>query len=244
MAVSSDLPPMRAAFFAGVRSALTSVFFLVLAGTYVGVGALAHDFGFSVWWLLLSTVLIWAAPAQVIVISSLGGGAALFEVAIAVTLSAVRLFPMVVALLPLLRSETTRARDLLLPAHYTSVSMWVESLRLLPTLPQDRRRVAFCNGLSVGYQGSAIAFGFVGFYLAAGLPALFAGALLFLTPLSFLMSTARNSRQLIERVAFVSGLLIAPPLAWYHVELDLMWSGLAGGLIGYAVHRLRGALTS
>jgi hypothetical protein len=119
--------------------------------------------------------------------------------------------------------------------------MWVESLRLLPTLPPGPGRIAFCNGLSVGYQGSAVTFGFVGFYLAAGLPTLFAGALLFLTPVSFLMSTARNSRELIDRVAFVSGLMIAPPLAWYHVELDLMWTGLAGGLIGYAVHRLRGA---
>ena len=110
------------------------MFFLVLAGTYIGIGALAHDFGFCAWWLALSTVLVWAAPAQVILISALGGGAPLLEVALAVTLSAIRLFPMVVALLPLLRGERTRLRDLLLPAHFTSVSMWVESLRLLPAV--------------------------------------------------------------------------------------------------------------
>ena len=67
-------------------------------------------------------------------------------------MSAIRLFPMVVALLPLLRGPGTRLRDLLLPAHFTSVSMWVESLRLLPALPHERR-IAFCNGLSVGYHG-------------------------------------------------------------------------------------------
>ncbi|MFZ0623683.1 MAG: AzlC family ABC transporter permease, partial [Pseudolabrys sp.] len=114
-----------AAFLGGVKSALTSVFFLVLAGTYIGMGALAHDFGFSSWWLALSTVLVWAAPAQVILISALGAGSALIEAAIAVTLSAIRLFPMVVALLPVLRGEGTRLRDLLLPTHFTSVSMWV-----------------------------------------------------------------------------------------------------------------------
>ena len=92
-----------AAFFGGVKSALTSVFFLVLAGTYIGIGALAHDYGFSSWWLALSTMLVWAAPAQVILISALGTGAPPLEAAIAVTLSAIRLFPMVVALLPLLR---------------------------------------------------------------------------------------------------------------------------------------------
>jgi hypothetical protein len=226
-------------FFAGVASACTSVFSLVLAGTYIGLGALAHDFGFASWWLALSTVLVWAAPAQVILLSSLGTGGALIETAIAVTLTAIRLFPMVVALLPLIRGGARRFRDLLLPTHFTSASMWVESLRLLPRMPPERR-IPFCNGLSVGYMGTAVVFGFVGYYLAAGLPPLLAGALLFLTPMSFLVSTARNSRALVDRIAFGLGLVIGPLLTWYHVQLDLMWTGIGGGVIAYGIHRLRG----
>jgi predicted branched-subunit amino acid permease len=229
-----------AAFFGGVKSALTSVFFLVLAGTYVGMGALAHDFGFSSWWLALSTVLVWAAPAQVILISALGAGSALFEAALAVSLSAIRLFPMVVALLPLLRGEGTRLRDLLLPAHFTSVSMWVESIRLLPGLPRECR-IAFCNGLSVGYMSTAASFGFVGYYLAAELPPLLAGALLFLTPMSFLLSTARNAKAMMDKLALVLGLLLGTILTATHVQLDLVWTGIGGGTLAYVVHRLREA---
>lgn len=228
------------AFFAGVKSALTSVFFLVLMGTYIGMGALAHDFGLSPWWFALSTLLVWAAPAQVILVTAVGAGATLFEAALAVTLSGIRLFPMVVALLPLLRGEGTRLRDLLLPTHFTSVSMWVESLRLLPAVPRERR-IAFCNGLSVGYMGTAATFGFVGFYLAAGLPPLFAGTLLFLTPMSFLISTARNARMLVDRVALVLGLVLGTLLTYFQVELDLMWTGVVGGTLAYIVHRLREA---
>lgn len=229
-----------AAFFGGVKSALTSVFFLVLAGTYVGMGALAHDFGFSSWWLALSTVLVWAAPAQVILISALGAGSALIEPALAVSLSAIRLFPMVVALLPLLRGEGTRLRDLLLPAHFTSVSMWVESIRLLPGVPRERR-IAFCNGLSVGYMSTAASFGFVGYYLAAELPPLLAGALLFLTPMSFLLSTARNAKAMMDKLALALGLLLGTILTATHVQLDLMWTGIGGGTLAYVVHRLREA---
>ena len=87
------------------------------------VGALGHDYGFSLPWVMLSTVLIWAGPAQVILISALGTGAAAIEVALAVGLSSVRLMPMVVALLPLLKGPTTRDRELLLPAHFTAVPM-------------------------------------------------------------------------------------------------------------------------
>jgi predicted branched-subunit amino acid permease len=229
-----------AVFFGGVKSALTSVFFLVLAGTYVGMGALAHDFGFSSWWLALSTVLVWAAPAQVILMSALGAGSALIEAALAVSLSAIRLFPMVVALLPLLRGEGTRLRDLLLPAHFTSVSMWVESIRLLPGVPRERR-IAFCNGLSVGYMSTAASFGFVGYYLAAELPPLLAGALLFLTPMSFLLSTARNAKVMMDKLALVLGLLLGTILTATHVQLDLMWTGFGGGTLAYVVHRLREA---
>jgi hypothetical protein len=229
-----------AAFFGGVKSAWTSVFFLVLAGTYIGIGALTHDYGFASWWLALSSMLVWAAPGQVILISSLGAGAAPFEAAIAVTLSAIRLFPMVVALLPLLRGPGTRLRDLLLPTHFTSVSMWVESLRLLPAMPRERR-IAFCNGLSVGYMGTAVTFGFVGYYLAARLPPLFAGTLLFLTPMSFLISTARNSRLMVDRLALGLGLVLGPLLTYWHVGLDLMWTGVVGGSLAYGVNRLREA---
>jgi predicted branched-subunit amino acid permease len=209
----------------------------VLAGTYIGIGALAHNFGLSVWWLAASTLLIYAAPAQVIVIAALGAGSPLVEVALAVTLSAIRLFPMVVALLPVLKGPKTRTRDLVIPAHFTSVSMWIESLRILPSLPYERR-IAFCNGLSAGYCGTAVAFGFVGAYLAAGLPPLLSGALLFITPMSFLISTARNARALIDRLAFVFGLMLAPLLTYFQVGLDLMWTGVIGGTLAYAAHHL------
>ncbi len=227
-----------AAFFGGIRSALSSVFFPVIGGTYVGIGALAHDFGLSAWWLAFSTVLMWAGPAQVILISALGTGSAPIEIAIAVSLSGVRLFPMVVALLPILRGQGTRLRDLLLPTHFTSVSMWVELLRLLPAQPRDHR-IAFCNGLSCGFMGTATCMGFVGFYLAASLPPLFAGALLFLTPMAFLTSTARNAKAMMDKLALVLGLVLGAVLTESHVELDLLWTGFGGGTLAYLVYRFR-----
>jgi predicted branched-subunit amino acid permease len=234
-------PAVTAGFLGGIQAAAASVFAYVIFGTYIGIGALAHDYGFSVLWLTLSTLLVWAAPAQVILISTLGTGASLIVAALAVALSAVRLLPMVVTLLPVVRAPQTHKRHLLVVAHFTAISMWVESLRLLPQVPRERR-VAFSVGLGTGLMSSAVIAGVAGFYLAAGLPVLLAGALLFLTPLSFLISIVRNSRTLIERLAFGLGLVVAPALVVAKVELDLLWTGLIGGTLAYAVHRLRGAL--
>jgi len=227
-----------AAFFGGMASSLTSVFFPVMIGTFVGIGALAHGFGFSFWWLATSTVVVWAGPAQVILMSALGSGGGMIDAAVAVSLSGVRLFPMVVALLPLFRGRGTRARDLLLPSHFTSVTTWVESQRLLPQLPHELR-IAFFNGLSCGYMATGLVAGSIGFYLAASLPPLLAGGLLFVTPLAFLCTAARGARQMLDRLALVLGLGFEPVLTYYHVGLDLVWTGLGAGTLAYAVHRLR-----
>jgi predicted branched-subunit amino acid permease len=236
-----DFASNSAAWLGGLRAAWLSVFAYVLFGTYIGIGALAYDFDFSLAWVTLSTLLVWAGPAQVILISTLGGGAQLIEVAVAVGLSGVRLLPMVVSLMPILRGPQTRAYRLLLPAHFTAVSMWVESMRLAPQMPLERR-IPFCNGLACGYMVSAMIATVVGYYLAARLPVLLTAALLFLTPMSFLVSIARNSSLLVDRLALVFGLILGPILALGEVELDVMWAGIAGGTIAYAGHRIRESL--
>src|SRR5262249_2759205 len=128
-----------AVFFAGFRAAWRAVLAYVVIGTYVGIGALTHDFGFGLWWAVASTALVWAGPAQVILVSALGAGAAPVETALAVGVSSARLLPMVISLLPLIRRPKTPYRVLILPAHLTSVTVWIEALRLLPQGPREGR---------------------------------------------------------------------------------------------------------
>jgi predicted branched-subunit amino acid permease len=223
-------------FGRGLAAAATSVFVLVLLGTYVGIGALAHDLGFGVGWTLAATALIWAAPGQVILMSALGSGASPIEAALAISVSGVRFLPMVVSLLPLIKGPRVRPWQLIAPAHLTAISVWVEALPLLPAVPRDER-IGFVNGLGLGLMMPTLVGTAVGFYLAAELPVLLAAALMFLTPMSFLVSVARNSRQLPDRLALGAGLAIAPALALAGVEFDLVWTGLVGGTLAYAIDR-------
>jgi predicted branched-subunit amino acid permease len=226
-------------FLDGVIAAVSSVFFYVLLGNYVGLGALAQEFGFSWWWMALSTFLVWAAPAQVILISTLTT-ASLLEVALAVTLSSVRFLPMVAAILPIMRRPGVRQRDLLLPAHLTAISVWVEGMRLLPLMAPERR-IAFYNGLGIGLNAGAVIGGAIGFFLATRLPPLLAATLLFFTPMAILLSTSRNVRTLIDGLPFALGLVVGPIVAAQKIGLDLMWTGLIAGTMAYGVHRLRQA---
>ena len=74
------------------------------------------------------------------------------------------------------------------------------------------------------------------------MPLLISAALLFLTPLAFLMSALRNARLLVDRVALGLGLVLGPLFAHWQIGLDLMWSGIVAGTLAYAVHRVREAL--
>ncbi len=224
----------------GFVAALKSVFFYVLVGNYVGIGALSYEFGFSLPWMIFSTLLIWAAPAQIILISTLTT-TTLLEVAIAVGLSSARFLPMVAALLPRLKTAHTSQSQLLLPMHLTAISVWVEGMRLAPQLPHEQR-VPFYNGLGIGLMAAAVGGSAIGYTLAARLPPLLATTLLFFTPMAILMSAARSNTSLVDRLAFVLGLVIGPIVAAQKIKLDLMWTGLIAGTAAYAVHRLREAL--
>jgi hypothetical protein len=111
-------------------------------------------------------------------------------------------------------------------------------MRLLPAKPRGER-IAFYNGLGTGLISGALIGGALGFYLAARLPPLLAATLLFFTPLALLMSTARNARALLDRLAFALGLVVGPVVAWLSFGLDLMWTGLIAGSIAYLINRWR-----
>ena len=219
-----------------MRSVGSTLLTLVLFATYAGIGALAHDTHFSLGWVLASTLFVWAGPAQIILISTLGSGATVVQAAIAVTVSAVRLFPMVVSVLPMLRTPQTKRWHLVLATHFIAVTLWVESFRLLPQVPR-RRRIAFVHGLGTGLVLACLTATTIGYGLAANLPALFAAAILLLTPLAFLLSTARNCRELADILALLLGLGLYPLVATFHTGVDILISGITAGSAAYAVHR-------
>jgi predicted branched-subunit amino acid permease len=226
------------AFLFGVRTAFRSVFAFVIIFTYIGFGALCHDYGLSVGWGMLSTALQWAGPAQVILVTGLGPGTVLIETAVAVALSSVRFLPIVVSILPLVRREDTKPWQLLVPVHFMAISVWVEAMRHAPGLPREHR-IPFCNGIGATLLGLGVVFTAVGYYMQSLLPAMFGAAAMFITPISFLTSAARNARALLDKAALALGIVIGPVLALNHVPFDLLWTGIVAGTLAYGAHRVQ-----
>jgi hypothetical protein len=102
-----------------------------------------------------------------------------------------------------------------------------------------QRRIAFTNGLGAGLVSMSLTATVIGYQLAANLPQILGAAILLLTPLAFLLSTARNCRQLSDIVALVLGLALFPLVSLLHTGVDILISGVSAGTIAYGVHRWR-----
>jgi len=225
-------------YLQGIRAGLTSPQAIVLWATFVGFGGLAHDVGFPLGATLLSTLMIWAIPAQVLLIAGYGAGTSAAGIALAVGLSSARLLPLVLSLLPYLRTKQSRITTQLLAAHFVAVGAWVEGMRLLPPLKAEAR-VPFFFGFANTFVAGGLIWGTVGYALAGTLPRPLALGLLFLTPISFLLALSRNARDLVDALSLIFGLALAPIFAEFGGRFDLLWTGLVGGSAAWLVHRLR-----
>jgi predicted branched-subunit amino acid permease len=223
-------------FLRGARVAATSVQGLVLLASMVGFGGLCRDIGFPIGAAMLSSALIWALPAQVLVVGGYAAGNAAPVIALAVALSSIRLFPMTAALMPYLRGRKAGVGAQLLAAHFIAVTAWIEGMRRLPSTPVDGR-LPFFFGIGCLLVTSATVATLGGFLLAGTLPRSLAIGLLFLTPLSFLIQLSHNARDMVDRLALAFGLVLAPFMAEIGGRLDLLWTGLIGGTAAWAVHR-------
>ncbi len=212
---------------------------LLLMCAMIGIGGLCRDVGYPLGAGVLSTLLIWAGPGQIVLFTSLASGMALPWIALAVSLSSIRFVPMVMSLLPLLRRPGMRLWHLLGLSHYIAVTAWVEGIRLLPHLP-PRERVPFFLGFANTIMLAAALATALGYALVASMPPVLAGALLFSSPLYFTLALTAGATRWLEGLAFVLGFAGLPLATKFAPEgSELIVAGLGMGGLAYAIERAR-----
>jgi predicted branched-subunit amino acid permease len=213
----------------------------VVGLSLMGVGTLARDVGYPVEAAVLSTILVWAGPSQVLFFASIAAGAAWSAIALAIGFASLRFLPMTVSLLPLLRRPGQSVAQQMLIAHFVAVTAWVEALRRLPNIPPEQR-VGYFLGFANALIAASALCTYAGFHLAGIVPVPVAAGLLCLTPIFFLSSMVVGIRGLGDMVAIGLGLALAPVASWaIGGGFDLIASGIAGGSVAFLVQRWRKA---
>ncbi|WP_321337691.1 AzlC family ABC transporter permease [Breoghania sp.] len=236
--------PARVWFFRGAR-AIVSLPAVILTAAFIGYAGLARESGLSLGETLMLTGLVWALPSIVVMTGALTSGMGLIPAAIAVALASVRLMPMTVALVPILREEggKTPRWKLFVASHFVAVTAWVYAMVHLPHIPRSGRLPFF-----VGFGGTISTFVFcmtaVAYLMVGAMPKPLTAALFLLTPVYFLCSLWGASRLSAEKAAMIAGLVFGPIFYVYLPGLDLLWTGLLGGTLAYAGTRLARAVRS
>jgi predicted branched-subunit amino acid permease len=201
----------------------------------IGVGGLARDIGYPMMAAVLSSALMWAGPAQVLLFGSIGSGAAFPAIAIAILFSSLRFMPMTISLVPLLNNPKRPLWQLLLAAHLISITNWVEGMRRLPDMPPQERYAYFCGFGTVVLLAGTVASG-VGYFLIGAFPPTLAAALLFTTPLFFSLNIVGAIRKWPDTVPVLLAIILTPIATWLvGKDYDLVAAGLVGGTLAYFI---------
>jgi predicted branched-subunit amino acid permease len=238
IATTDSADDQRSAFFWFLRGVYASVSLpgLLLMSAVVGYAALSRESGITLPQTLFMMSFIWALPAQVVLIGAMLSGAGLPAAAIAVSLSSVRLMPMVVALVPEMRVPATRKWLLYFLSHFIAVTSWVIAMQRFREVPRGRR-TAFYLGIALTLLVGADAV-IAGVYLAAAqLPDAVAAGLFFLMPMYFLTSLWGSARERASLYAMAFGLVLGPVFHLVMPGIDLLAAGLIGGVGAYLLHR-------
>ncbi|MGE0210494.1 MAG: AzlC family ABC transporter permease [Parvibaculaceae bacterium] len=221
----------------GARGAFTLAGF-VMACSFLGFGAFIHSLGFSLEAGLLTNLLIWALPGQVVFVAGWTAGNGILVTGLAVSLTAVRLMPMCMLVLSAARLERAPRWPEFLVAHFIAITMWVIANQGLHAIERPRR-LPWLIGLGLALMTGMSGFTVIGYYLADGLPQTLAAALVFFTPTFFLLSLFGAARYRFDYLAIVFGAAIGPLTALYAPKLDLLAGGIVGGILAYALGRPR-----
>jgi predicted branched-subunit amino acid permease len=224
-------------FLVGMRGVL-SLPALILMTSYVGFSAFALEAGLSRSEAVAMTLGIWALPAQMILVGSMLGGANIAASFLAVTLSSIRMMPMVASIVPEMRTPKTPVWILLFLSHFIAITSWVFAATHLRDVPRQHR-VAFFAGFGMTLTLTNAVIVGISYGIVSQFPPMVAGALFMLTPVYFVSSIWASAKQVVVKLAFVIGVVLGPLMALVSPQFDVLIAGIGGGTIAYLIDRYR-----
>lgn len=231
----SERQTKRHWFVQGMRG-IWSVPAIMLMLSFVGFAAFTAEGGIPVEQVMFMTGMVWALPAKVILVGSMLSGANIVTAFIAVTLSSVRMMPMVAALVPEIRNRKTPTWLMLVLSHFVAITAWVFAMERGHKVPREGR-VAFFAGFSVTLTSANIVLVGVAYFLVTQFPPLIGACLFFLTPVYFLTSIWVSARHRVVYWALGIGLVLGAVFHEIAPDFDILLAGLVGGTLAWLGER-------
>ena len=208
-----------------------------MTAAFVGFGAIVNDVGLTLWQGLASSGLMALVPAQMAMADLYRTGAGLAAILLAVAFISARLLPMSMSLMPLLREGARRPALLYLAAFPLASTAWAYGTRRCPDLPPDLRLPYYLTFAFANIAVIVLAT-WLGFALADRLPGSLTSALVFVTPVFFLLLFTAEAPNRACLYALALGVVAGPLLYEITPEWSVLLSGLAAGTLGFLLDQI------
>jgi len=207
---------------------------IALTCCFVAIGALLKNLGFNLQESIFSTLLTYALPGSLVMAESMLVGASLLNIFLAVWIVNARLYPMTVALMPLLMHKSQPRWKYYISCHFIAVSAWLIMKSNYERI-EIKNRLDFWIGIGTATWTVAIIGTIIGFFASDYLNKDMMIGLAIVNPVYFscMMIGAMKSTQITTSI--VLGAILGPLFFFISPEWSILYGGFTAGSIAYFI---------
>ncbi len=207
---------------------------IALGASFVAIGALLKNLGFSIQESIFSTFLTYALPGSLVMAESMFIGATLLNIFIAVWLVNARLYPMTVSLMPLLMHKSQPRWKYYLSCHFIAVSSWLimkdncESIKKV-------NRIDFWIGIGTATWSVAIISTIIGYTTSEYLNKDILIGLAIINPIYFICMMIGAMKTIQVSLSVILGTILGPIFYFVSPEWCILFGGIIAGTFAYFI---------
>ena len=210
---------------------------IALGCCMIAIGVLLKNLGFNLQESVFSTFLTYALPGSLVMAESMMVGASLLNIFLAVWLVNVRLYPMTVALMPLLMHENQPRWKYYLSCHFVAVSAWLIMKNNYQSVDKEKR-IDYWIGVGTATISIAIIGTIIGFLSSDYLNKDMMIGLAIVNPVYFTCMMVGSMKTIQITLSVVLGAILGPLFFLLSPEWSILFGGFIAGTIAFFVGEL------
>ena len=207
---------------------------IALGASFIAIGALLKNLGFTIQESIFSTFLTYALPGSLVMAESMLIGASLLNIFLAVWLVNARLYPMTVSLMPLVMHKNQPRWKYYLSCHFVAVSSWLIMKSNYQKIEKERR-IDFWIGVGTSTWLIGIISTMLGFYSADYLNKDMMIGLAIVNPIYFMCAMIGVMKTKSISFAIILGAILGPSFYFLSPEWCILFGGIVAGTIAFLI---------
>jgi predicted branched-subunit amino acid permease len=212
---------------------------VALGASFVAIGALLKNLGFSIQESIFSTFLTYALPGSLVMAESMLIGASLINIFLAVWLVNSRLYPMTVSLMPLLKHKSQPRWKYYLSCHFVAVSSWLIMKNNYEKI-EKKYRIDFWIGIGTATWLIGIFSTVIGYVSADYLNKDMMMGLAIVNPIYFMCAMIGVMKTIQLNSAIILGAILGPAFYFISPEWCILYGGIVAGTIAFFIGERNG----